>query len=486
MGTERSTFRRGLEIGLGLVVLSAVVVAGRTLIRVWLTVVFDSLSSLGPLLRVDGAATAWAAALALGRIGLAILPCVVLLRSVPRRRWTWLAPLLAMLVIISSPLSLTACTTAGRWLLLAFLSVMATFLVRIRFLRWAVLLPFLVLWEVVPRHGLLMFADLGTADPAYRQQLLAECQSRRGMRPVNLTADQLMPYHGINPVGDDLIFLGGEGPEDGGMRGHSGNRRVGSWWLRRTDGGGFRIEHPSDATGNLWRGCVLDGTLWMARAKLLVGVKQRTQGESFHEDVMQVPIPSSDMDFLDTTCDTQRGRVYVTEYLLGGLWEVVPGRGETHRYQIGGGMLMSRWRSDGRLILTNNASLMVFDPVEHRVLQRVPVALASLSSDVCSVDNSVVVTDLTGRARVFELDDTGHYQFAWGVSVFAPRRASFSRDCSRIGVTSADDHRFYMVDAVEHRVIDVFSVGPALREVAATGPHEFSISDVCSMTTYRW
>jgi WD40 repeat protein len=149
-------------------------------------------------------------------------------------------------------------------------------------------------------------------------------------------------------------------------------------------------------------------------------------------------------------------------------------------------MLMPRWRSDGHLILTNNGWLMVFEPEEARVIERVPVALASLSSDVCSVDGSVVVTDLTGRLRVFELDDSGHYRFAWGISLFAPRRASFSPDCSRIGVTSADDHHVYMVDAAERRVVDVFNAGPALREIAATGPREFSISDVCTMTTFRW
>ena len=53
-------------------------------------------------------------------------------------------------------------------------------------------------------------------------------------------------------------------------------------------------------------------------------------------------------------------------------------------------------------------------------------------------------------------------------------------------VTSADDHRVYIVDAASRSVIDVFTAGPALREVAATGPRQFSVSDVCSITTFRW
>ncbi len=482
---SRARLWRAVEIGLGVVVFALVAFGGSTLIRVWLTVVYDSASSLAPLLRVDGAATAWSVIVALARLGLALVPSVVMLRSIPRRRWTWVIPPLAMMVVISSPLSLTACATPDRWVILVVLSAVATVLARKRFFRCAVILPFLVLWEVVPRHGLLMFADIGTADPAYRQQLLADCAQRRGTRPENLTADQLMPYHGINPFGDDLVFLAGEGPEDGGMRGNSGGRRVGSWWLRRTDAG-FRIEQPSNATGNLWRGCILDGMLWMARAKRLVGVRPLPEGGPMHEEMVSLSIPSHDMDFLDVACNPERPSLYVTEYLEGGLWEVTPGGAEPRRYQIGGGMLMPRWRSDGRLIVTNNAWLTVFEPDEHRVLERVPVALASLSSDVCSIDGSIVVTDLSGRIRVFELDEAGHYRFAWGVSLFAPRRASFSRDCSRIGVTSADDRRVFMVDAAQHRVIDVFEAGPALREVAATGPREFSISDVCSMTTYRW
>lgn len=482
MGTERSRIWRAVEIGFGVLVIALVLGAGSDLVGVWLKATYDALTALGPLLLVDGPATAWTLAVAVGRVGLAIIPSIVLLRCVPRHRWLWLIPPLTMLVVVSTPLSLTACATLDRWLLLAFLSVVATVLVRKRFFRWAVVLPFLVLWEVVPRHGLLMFADIGTADPVYREQLLAECAQRRGTRPENLTADHLMPYHGINPVGDEYVFLGGEGPEDGGMRGRSGGRRVGSWWLRRTDGG-YRIEMPSSATGNLWRGCVVDGTLWMPRARLLVGVKPPPEGGS---EVSHLPIPSLDFDFLDAACDPERGRVYVTEYLQEGVWEVAPGKGEPRRHHIGGEMLMPRWRSDGHLILTNNGWLMVFEPEEARVIERVPVALASLSSDVCSVDGSVVVTDLTGRLRVFELDDSGHYRFAWGISLFAPRRASFSPDCSRIGVTSADDHHVYMVDAAERRVVDVFNAGPALREIAATGPREFSISDVCTMTTFRW
>lgn len=478
-------FWLAIEIGLGVALIALIATVGRTLVGGCLTALLGAAISLVSLLRVDSAATAWSMALALGRIGLAVLPSVVLIRSVPLRRKMWLVPLLGTLAIVSLPVSLTACPTVDRWLLLAFLSAVATWLIRVRFLRWAVVLPYVVLFEVVPSHGLLDFADVGTRDPVYREQLLSECARNDGIRPVNLSADHLMPYHGINMIGDDLVFLAGEGPNDGGMRGKSGGRRVGSWWLRRTDAG-LEIELPSAATGNLWRGCLIDDTIWMVRSGRIVGVKRLPAGGGRHEEAFWIPVPSSDMDLLEAACDTAGHRIYVTEFFEGGLWEVALDGSEPRRHQIGGVLLIPEWRFDGRLVLVDSSSLMVFDPHEDRVVERVPARLGGHGFDVCAANGSAAVADLSGRLRIFELDDASHYQFAWGVSVFAPRRVAFSPDCSHIAVTSADDHRVYIVDAAARRVTDVFHAGPALRDVAATGPREFSVSDVCSITTFHW
>jgi len=481
--------RRGLrtiETALGLVLLAVVILVSSTVLRVWATAVFNALRAVVPLLRVDGVGTAETLALALARLGLAALPAALLLRSLPPRRRLWVATPLGMLTVISTPLSLTACSTPGRWLLLGLLSAAASVLVQRRFLGWTALLPFAVLWEVVPSHGLLNFADIGTRDPAYRAEILAECAAHDGMRPRNLTADHLMPYHGITPYGDDLVFLAGEGPNDGGMRGKEGGRRVGSWWLRRTNDGAYEIELPSEATGNLWRGCVVDGVLWMVRAGLAVGVERFPAGRTPYERVRTLPIPSQDMDLIDTACDANGRRLYVTEYLAGGLWEVPIDGSPPRRFAIGGGMLIPRWRFDGRLVLGHSGALVVFDPDARRVVERVPSGIASLGLDLCSRDGAAAVADTAGRLRVFELDGDGRYRFAWGVSVFAPRRVAYSPDCSRLAVTSADDHRVYLIDTQTRRIADVFRAGPALREVAPTGPREFSVSDVCSMTTYRW
>lgn len=488
-GGRGSLLRRAvrlMEVGLGVALFLAIAGSGRMIFGGCLTAVLGAVSSFLSLLRVDGAATSWLLALAVGRIGLAILPSVVLVRSVPRHRRIWLIPMLGLLAVLVLPFSLTACATADRWILLAFLSVAASLLVRFRLLRWAVVLPYAVLLEVVPSHGLLSFADVGTRDPAYRAQLLTECTRNDGVRPPNLTADRLQPYHGINLIGDDLLFLAGEGPNDGAMRGNSGGRRVGSWWLRRTDGG-FEFEMPSDATGNLWSGCMIDGTLWMTRAGRVVGVKRLPEGTPpDHEEVRTLDVPSSDIDLLEAACDPAGNRVFVTEFFNGGLWEVPLDGGKPRRHEIGGVLLIPEWRSDGKLVLVNSSSLMVYDPDAGRIIERVGARLGGHGFALCQATGAAAVADLSGRLRVFEIDGSGHYRFAWGVSVFAPRRVAYSSDCSHIAVTSADDHRVFIIDATTHRVVDAFREGPALREVASTGPREFSVSDVCSLTTLRW
>lgn len=477
---------RWVELGLGCLLL-AFLLSGpaTTVVQVWFMVVADGLKAFVLLLPVDGAATAWTLALWLGRMGLAALPLALLIRSSPRHRWAWLIPLFAMLLFVTSPFAAAACATIDRWVLLALLCGVAVVLSRVRYLGWTVVLPFAVLWEIVPRHGVLEFADVGTRAPAYREQLLAECAQRKGSRPHNLTADQIMPYHGINPLGDDLVLLTAEGPNDGGMRGDTSGRRIGSWWLRRVEAG-FEIERPSEAVGNLWRGCILDGTIWMARTNHVIGVRRLPPGTDKHEEVYRIRLPTREIDFGETACDPERGRVYVTEGPSAGMWEVGPDGSDPHRHEIGGLVLLPKRRFDGRLVISSTAFLRVFLPAEGRLLDPVASGMFTIGNDICGRDGSMALADASGRLRVFTMDGPDRYRFAWGLSLFAPRRVAYSTDCSRLAVTSADDRRVYLIDTWSQRVVDVFHAGPALREVAATGPREFSVTDVCSMTTYRW
>jgi hypothetical protein len=294
-----------------------------------------------------------------------------------------------------------------------------------------------------------------------------------------------MPYHGINVWNDEFALLTGEGPEDGGMRDRTGGRPAGSWWLRRTNGT-YQFDTPSQATGNLWRGCLLDETIWMARANAIVGAKLLSTTPVPEEKTFVVPLPANDMDFGEIACSPEGDRLYVGEATAGGLWEVARDGSGARRHPIGGVVILPKRRFDGKIVLTNTGRLIVFNPQENRIIESNPAGLFLSGLDVCESDGSVVLADLSGRIRVFELDDSEKYRFSWGLSLFAPRRVAFSPDCSHIAVASADDHRVFLVDVRARRLSQTFYAGPALREVAATGPREFSVTDVCSITSYRW
>ncbi len=445
------------------------------MLRVWATGLYAVLTSIGPLLRVDPVATAWSLAVALGRMALVLVPALLLIRCVRWWHRLWLVPVVALGTIVITPIALSYGSTAGEWVLLVFVAVASALLRRIPVLRWTGLLPFLIVSYLFPRHTLTsQYVD----DPAFRRQLFAACADTDGVRPRNLSPDLVMPYHGINSVNDDLLLLTGEGRFDGSV--------IESWWLRRKDGR-WEFESPVREVGfNLWRGCKLEGTIWMGMNGRLKGVKRLPEGSAKVEEVYDAPIPASDFDFGEAACEPTRGRLYVGEASKGGLWETDRDGSNPRRHQVGGIVMLSERRFDGRIIVDTSGSFLVFDPDEQRVVERVHAGLADFGFDVCDQNGSVAVPDALGRLRVFELDASGRYRFAWGLSLFAPRRVAFSRDCSRLAVTSADDRHVYIVDAASHGLVNVFNTGPALREVMATGPREFSITDACSMTTYQW
>jgi hypothetical protein len=477
---------RVVEIVFGIVLIALLTLSGfRLVLRVWSIIALSAAQTFVPLARIDPAGVLPTAGLAIARLGLASIPAILLIYASPFYRRLWLIPLVGTLIIMSSVVSLAACASLDRWLLLALIVGLSATLTRFRLLRWVVVLPYLVLAEVVPSHGTLTFSQVGTDQPAYRDELFLECARREGTRPPNLRADLLMPYHGINVWNEEFALLTGEGPQDGGMRDHTGGRPAGSWWLRRTKGT-YHFETPSRATGNLWRGCMLDQTIWMARANMIVGAKLLSSTPVAEEKAFFLPLQSSDMDFGEIACSPERDRLYVGEATEGGLWELAPDGTEARRHLIGGIIIMPKRRFDGKIVITNAARLIVFDPEQNRVTESTPAGFFVSALDVCESDGSVVVADLSGRLRTFTLDDSGSYRFSWGLSLFAPRRVAFSPDCSHIAATSADDHRVFLVDARARRLSRTFYAGPALREVAATGPREFSVTDVCSVTSYRW
>ncbi|HXU04386.1 MAG TPA: hypothetical protein VN903_25670 [Polyangia bacterium] len=445
--------------------------------KVWAVVAVRQLAALGPLLRVDGYGTARSFGLMFARVALAALPAVLLIRAVPPRRRVWLIPTVALLVVASSPPSLASCATAAGWVLLIALSAGAAALVlrRVPWTDWTAALPFLVLLSPVPGHVL---AARRSADAQWRQEMSTDCSRRAGRRPANFSADLVKPAYGISVLGEDLVLLTGQGPDDGRALNGS-DRRPGSWWLRRREGQ-LVFDRPSAVQGCLWRGCALDGALWIGMAGGVVGARRAGDEET----VTRFDVPTVDMDVGDTACDPVRRRLYVGEASEGAVWEVDPSDGSSRRIDLGRVALLPVRRFDDALVVGSSSELIVLSSDDRRVVERVPSALLSVGLALCGSDGAAAVADEAGRLRVFTLDARNHYQFAWGATLFAPRRVAWSGDCSRIAVTSSDDHSVFIVDAASHRVLQVLRAGPALREITATGPREFLVADACSVTSF--
>jgi len=469
-----------VELIAGSILAVALVAATFRMFRVWALVVVYQLGALPALLRADGSATARCFGLMLARVALAALPSVLLIRAAPPRRRVWLIAAVGLAVVFCSPASLASCATAAGWLLLVALSAAAALLVRrrVRWTGWTVVLPYLVLLSAVPSHVL---AGRRSADPQTRQRLFSECSRRAGRRPADLSADRVKPVYGVSPLGDDLVLLTGPGPADGGGGFGASDGRPGSWWLRRHDRQ-LVFERPSAVEGCLWRGCSLDGAVWIGKAGTVVGA--RLLGD--REKVTGIPLATVDKDMGDIACDPVRRRLYVGEATQGAVWEVDPADRSVRRVDLGRLGLLPVRRFDGALVVGSTSELVVLSPDDQRVVERVASALLSVGLDLCASDGAAAVADVTGRLRVFTLDDRRHYRFAWGVPLFAPRRAVWSPDCSRIAVTSSDDHSVYVIDASSHDVVEVLQAGPALREITVTGPHEFSFADVCTVTSHRF
>lgn len=486
-----------LEATVALVLLTGCLLAApyRFIFRVWAGIGFDALAALPTLLRDDGQATLPLFATAVFRIALVLLPPIVLLRQLPWHRRLLVAPLLMPMVIAGTTLSLIA----GRdvpFFVLVPLALVVLSVRRLPWLRWAALLPLLSFWLAAYRHE---FSHIFETGPAAREQRLAICRERGAALPANLSAELIRPYFGVSRYSDDLLLLTGPGQDDGDgfwMSGEGGPR-LHSWWMRRRADGRLEFEAPSRATGNLWRGCMLGDTLWMSRANRLIGTAPLPPGSAATERMSYVVLPSRDTDFGENACDVSGGRLYAGEAFAGGIWEVDPRRAAAPhagdvasdgvlRHPVDGFILMLMERPDGKIVVHSTAEIIVFDPVAGRVQERLAASLAGFGVAVCQTDGAVAKPDATGRVRVYAIDGEGRYRFDWGLSLFSPRRVAFSPDCSRLAVTSFDDTTVSFIDVASRRVVATHTAGPALREVTATGPREFSVADICSMTTYTW
>jgi hypothetical protein len=280
---------------------------------------------------------------------------------------------------------------------------------------------------------------------------------------------------------------------------------VGAWISYTPDGRPVGVGQ-AQAWGNYWRGCELDGRLWLVNRSGLYGVTVPTLGPdgllARRDDVREVQdlgLPESllctgEVDLLYTACDTGRGHVYVSEQSCGGLLRYTPATGRWDRVPDVGVYLTRADRSgrgDGLHAWVTTGRVRVFDPAQgYRRLSETHVALTKADSEGCPLDGRVAVSDPTGRVRVYapESDPARGYRYLFGVDVDAPRKLAWSDDCAQIGVVSGNDREMAIIDAGSGRVACTRPTGPGSRGIAPVprvSGGGFAVVSACGVTTYR-
>jgi hypothetical protein len=350
-------------------------------------------------------------------------------------------------------------------LLLAGVSGLALWLIRFRWLRWTALLPVVVLCAAVPIHSFAVVWD--------HEALIQRCERNDGRRPINLRPEQITPhYRGVTPLRPDEVLL----PASGGR---------GSWWLRR-NGSNWQFDALSKVDGSFWPGCVVGDEIWVNRSPNIALAAGRDPHTGI-ESLRIVELPKHVMDFGEVVCLPDEGLVLLTEALSGSsIWEVVAKTGAVRRlaHEVGGLGVLAQPGPRGLLIAANGSDLVTYSLEQEKVIEQTPAGVQLFNGlDRCPLDGEVALADVLGRIRFFKPDAEGHYHFAGGTSVRAPRSVVYSPDCQHVVVTSWDDETVWRIDRGTEEVVATYRVGPALRGVTFLGPREFAIADACTMTS---
>lgn len=434
----------------------------RTLIATCVYAIYDGARSSFLLLPTDpGSALTTLGAVA--RIVFMLAPLARMLVNAPRYRCAWI-PLLGIIWIGVFGVSVPAISSLLMWLLLIATSALAFFLA-IRPYLWALaLLPWVIALEPMLGHS-----PLG--DSYWSTSRLAErCAANDGIRAVDLAPDYMIArYFGVTPVTPDLMLVTGE-------------RR--SFWVHRDAEGKPHLGEPLPMMGNMWQGCVRDGTAWLTHRQFIWEAPVPRNGEAIPEATRHLVLGSDELgpelDYVDTICPTDRTSVYSSQLVRGGYLEFDRRTATTTWHPVIEGLnLQFVERGDGLLVGITTGRLIVFDPRIDRILDRQPAGIVAMGIDVCRADNAIVVTDFTGRIRLFEVGDDGHYHFIRGAYSAAARRTSFSKDCSKIAVTSGDDRHLSVLRRTDLSTLRTYSLGPGLRDIVFLDNRWIAAADAC-------
>lgn len=418
----------------------------------------------------------------LGRLGLmallALAPVVRLALTWPRHRLLWFP---VSLFFVFGLLSISPFPPRGPvwWACLVLTGAAGLVFARRRFGVVAVFLPAVCLAVPHARHlwGPLTYGA---------ESLGRSCPGNDGVRPRNLTPEMLVgSYHAVTPLDSRRWLLTGLEPDAPlvGMDRRPDRGRGGSWWVADRGPEGLEVVGPSEARGNLWRGCTMGDSLWFVRVRQLIRVRR---AEGAEEVVEKTLIPMRDMDVSEVACDDPRGMVYFGEATQGGLWRWSSREGAWTRWDLGRLGLFPRVRGDGCLVIAATDALLLFDPDRGQVVESHPAGYFLHGLDVCPRDGRVIVADLGGRVRLFEPGATGPYRLVDSADVPAARRVAFSPDCEFAAVTSFDDRTVRVIRVPGLDEVRRFRVGPVVRDVTFLGPRRVVVADACTATVLEW
>jgi len=400
---------------------------------------------------------------AVARIVFLLAPLVHMFVRSPRHRLAWI-PLLGVIWIGVLGTSVPAMSSLLMWVLLITTSVLAWFVAVRPYLSVLALLPWIIALEPMLGHSPLSESYWTTS------RLAERCTTNDGVRAVDMIPEYAITrYFGVTPVKPDLVLVTGE-------------RR--SFWVRRDADGTPHLGPPLPIKGNMWQGCARDGTLWLTHKQTIWEVPIPHDGETApgakRHSVLGTPGLGAELDYVDTICPTKRSSVYSTQLVRGGYLEFDAKTGTTSWHPVITGLnLQFVERSDGLLVGITTGRLVVFDPQTDRVIEEQPAGIVAMGIDICRADGAVVVTDFTGRVRLFEIGADGHYKFIRGAFYPAARRTSFSPDCSKIAVTSGNDRNVFIMKRADLSMQRVFALGPGLRDIVFLDDRWLSAADAC-------
>lgn len=453
-----------LALALALLALALANEALRSILRTTLEAAYLAILSVITLLPADPSGVL-ATALASALIPLALYAPVVraALHAPPHRR-AWLGPYFVVGIFVL-PMTFAALSSPLWWALELAAALLGWHLAARPRWRLLALLPTLLVLRPVLSHS-----PLGDRywTPA---RLAARCDGNAGARAAGLDPTKFATRHyAITPVRDGLALFTSERA---------------SAWLRLDDRGRATLDAPISLRGNIWEGCVDDGTVWLTKRGQILRVDVPDDLTRAAVTTLELPDPPDiprELDFADVVCGLADHRLLVTEVVQGGVREVDPATGAQHRIALGGANIQALRRGDGKIVGIDTARLFVLDPATHTLIWRGAAGVCVMGLDLCRADGRVALTDMAGRLRIFTRDGDG-YTLTDSLALRAPRRVAFSPDCTHLAVTSADDTTVSVLTTAPLELRAEHSLGPGLRDLAFVAPRTVAVADACMVTT---